>query len=595
MDKHGSVGDDGFDAYGFRGRNKAAVLFIDVVGYSAMMEADENATHAQWMRARRTIIEPALAHHNGRMIKSTGDGLLATFETARGALGCTFDVHGGFSIQSDDEQRSMRIRASLNMVNYIAEADDIYGEGVNIAARLLGFSDPGGTVVTSTFEEAARASLDFQKADLGFLQLRNIERRVRAYKVAKPDQPPPTTSSRQSHHPSIAVLPMKTIGLDETDLYLADSMVYEIVSLLSSLHEVFVISSATTMNLSGDQTDRIGIAAQLGVQYLLMGRIMKAGEDLHVMVELSDTDRNVVIWTDRFEFGPGRLFDVQSRIAREVSYALLPRIRQSELNRFSEIPTEVFDAYGCMIRGMYHLYRLTKADSNQAKIFLDRALELDPHFADAHALTAKWYILRIGENQSSNPKDDSRKALEHARLALKSDSTHSMALALYGHTLSFLFREYDQALGAFETALATSPNSAIAWGLSAPTFCYLGQGAEAIARGRHALALSPLEPFAYFYRSILTTAHYVNEDYEDAVHWGWRTFGSAPTLMPNLRGLAAALAANGEITDAHRISEEILKLDPSFRVGSFTAWYPIRDSDLLDRLDAHLRAAGLPA
>ncbi|MEQ8332023.1 tetratricopeptide repeat protein [Nisaea sp.] len=576
------------------GRTRAAVLFIDVVGYSAMMEADENATHARWMGARRNIVAPALEDNKGRMVKSTGDGLLAIFASADRALKCAFDVHDGLSALRSNASPTMRIRASVNLVDYIAEKDDIYGGGVNIAARLLGFSDPGGTVVTASVEEAARSSIDFQKTDLGFLQLRNIERRIRAFKVVKSGQPLPSASGRQGYQPSIAVLPMKAIGLDEADAFIADSMVHEIVSLLSSLREVFVTSSATTLTLSGDQSDKLGIATQLGVQYLLMGRLMKSCGSFHVMVELSDTDRNVVIWSERFEFGTGSLFEVQQRIAREVSYALLPRIRQSEVQRFSGVPTEIFDAYGCMVRGMDHLYRLTPADSRQAKAFFERAIDLDPNFADAHAITAKWYILNVGESKSTDQAQDSRKALEHARRALEIDPTNATALALYGHTLAFLFGEFDRALGAFETALATSPNSVIAWGLSAPTYCYIGDGEEAIRRARNALALSPLEPFSFYYRSILTTAHYFNGDYEDAVSWGRRTYGNAPKLMPNLRSLAAALSANGEVEEAKRIGRKILELDPRFGVDAFLDWYPLQDPDRRAVFRTHLLAAGLP-
>ncbi|NKB55972.1 MAG: hypothetical protein GKS00_06520 [Alphaproteobacteria bacterium] len=581
-------------SYGEFSRHRAAVVFIDLVGYTTLMEQNEDATHAHWMAMRVEIFEPNIEFYQGEIVKSTGDGLLITFNDTPGALNFAFKTQTDLSLARERRYSDMHVRTTVNLVDLIRENDDVYGEGVNIAARLLEFADPGGTVITASVEEEARDFVEFHKVDLGFLKLRNIERRVRAYKVSRLDEPEPKAVRPRGHQPSIAILPMQTFGIEEKDSYLADSMVYEIVASLSSLQEVFVTSSTSTLLLSSDNLERTGIAHRLGVQYLLNGKILRVREDLHMLVELSDTDRNVVIWTNRFEFKLNDLFEIQKQVAEQVAYALLPHIRQAELLRFRRKSGEVTDAYGCLLTGMDYLYRLSDKDFTIAKSYFDRAIKIDPTFSEAYAMMAKWHILHVGENQSDDIRSESLKALELSKQALEFNSSNALALSIYGHTLAFMFAEYEQALESFEKALAVSPNSAVSWGLSAPTFCYIGKGEEAIARARHALALSPLERFAYFYRSTLTTAHYINGDFEEAVFWGRRTYGTAPNFIANLRGLIASLAAIGEIDEAKSFAEKFLLIDPNFRVGPFLEWYPIKNNHTKRLLAEHLSAAGLP-
>jgi tetratricopeptide (TPR) repeat protein len=209
-------------------------------------------------------------------------------------------------------------------------------------------------------------------------------------------------------------------------------------------------------------------------------------------------------------------------------------------------------------------------------------------------MMAKWYILQIGEGRSGDVLADSREALRFASLALEDSPSDPLALAVYGHTQAFLFGKYDEAIDAFDRAIAASPNSAIAWGFSAPTYCYMGEAAEAIERAKHALALSPLEPFAYFYRTTLTLAHYFNRTYDESVFWGRKTLRTAPRFTANMRPLAASLAALSQLEEAREVGAALLKLDPNFRVRRFCDWYPLKRPEQRALLIEHLLAAGLP-
>jgi adenylate cyclase len=243
---------------------------------------------------------------------------------------------------------------------------------------------------------------------------------------------------------------------------------------------------------------------------------------------------------------------------------------------------------------MYRLYRLDEEDFGASRSLFQKAIECDPSYGTAYAMMAKWYILQVGEGRSGDVRADSREALRFASLALEDNPSDPLALAVYGHTQSFLFAEYDRAIDAFDRAIAANPNSAIAWGFSAPTYCYIGEAGEAIERARHALALSPIEPFAYFYRTTLTLANYFNRCYEDSVFWGRKTMRTAPRFVANMRPLAASLAALGQLEEARQIGAALLRLDPSFRVRRFCDWYPLKCREQRELLVEHLLAAGLP-
>jgi adenylate cyclase len=577
-------------------RRLAAVAFIDVVGYSRLMELDEGGTHRHWMSLRSETIEPLVSLNGGHIVKSTGDGFLLQFNGGLDAVKFALDVQRVIGTQADvvKKGRSLDIRVSAHLCEIISEHDDVFGEGVNVAARLLDFAEPGGIVISGALHERVHQTLPFHVVDLGFLTLRNIERRVRALKIAPLELTPPAPALPRRHQPSIAVLPVRTYGIDPPDGYLAEGIVHEIVASLASLRELFVISSSSTIAISLSLYDRASISHVLGVRYLLASTIAHADDGYRLLIELSDTETNSVIWTESFKFSKPQLFNVQQEIAEKVAYALLPHIRLTELHRARRKQPANMDAYDFLLRGMYCLYRLGEEDFGASRTLFQKAIEYDPTYGTAHAMMAKWYILQVGEGRSVDVRADSRKALQFASLALEDSPSDPLALAVYGHTQSFLFAEYDRAIDAFDRAIAANPNSAIAWGFSAPTYCYVGEAREAIERAKHALALSPIEPFAYFYRTTLTLAHYFNCTYDDSVFWGRKTMRTEPRFVANLRPLTASLAALGQLEEAREIGAALIKLDPDFRVRRFCDWYPLKRPEQRALLVEHLLAAGLP-
>ncbi|MCK1734800.1 hypothetical protein IVA79_12715 [Bradyrhizobium sp. 138] len=575
-------------------RRTAAAVFIDVVGYSRLMGHDEEGTHRRWMSMRLDVIEPRVAANGGEVIKSTGDGLLLEFKNPLDAIRFVLGTQLHLANSSSEGGNPLEVRMSANVGEVIAEHDDIYGDGINIAARLQEFAGPGGIVVSGAIHDQVKDSLRYQAAELGFLTLKNIERRIRAFKIAHHELRAPTISVAHALKPSVAVLPLQMLGLEAADAYLAQGIIHDIVASLAGIRELFVVSSTSTLGFTDPSVDPAGVCHRLGVRYLVTGTLTRSGELLRMRVQLIDVDTRSMLWTNQYQAAISQLFDVQEKIATSIAYALLPHIHISELKHAERKIPQSMNAYDLVLQGMYRLYRLGRDDMQLARTLFERALDHDPQYAVAYALMAKWYILHIGEGHTTDFKADSREALRLASRALEFEPSDPMALAIFGHINSFLFAAYDRAIDAFERAIGGTPNSAIAWSLSASTYCYLGDGPRAVARASYGISLSPLDPYAYFYQSALTNAHYTNETFDEAVYWGTKVMASAPQFVANLRLLAASLVAAGSLQRAREVGAAHMRIDPSFSVEKYCSWYPIKQPARRALLAERLIEAGLP-
>jgi len=577
-------------------RKLAVIVFVEIVSVSEPHGHDDCEASLR----RRWLGEGALSRqftiNQGRVVKETEAGLLLEFDSALNA------VKFALAVQSEQcsqlfrtaEEMTTSIRIAANLGDISIRNGEAYGDGVTVAARLLSHCAPGEIVISAIVRDQVQDQPDLQVLDLGFLTLKSIERRVRAFKISSRKLVAPASVPARNHQPSIAVLPLRTLGVDPPAAYFSEGIVHDIVSCLASVQEMFVVSSTSTVGISANPSDVSSVCYRLGVRYLLTGSISQAEQRLRVRVELSDADNRSVIWTDRYEFGHLELFNIQETIAMKVVYALLPRIRFVELQRAIRKAPENLDAYDLLLQGIYSLYRLQEDDFETSRTLIRKALDHDPEFATANAMMAKWYILLVGEGRSKNVVADSQEALRYATLALQENPSDPLALSVFGHTQSFLFAQYNRALEAFDRAITTSPNSEIAWGFSAPTYCYIGEGETAIERAEHALALSPLEPFAYYYRSALTLAHYINGTFDESVFWGQKTMAEAPRFTANMRPLIASLVALERMEEARTVAAEMIKVDPGFSIDRFCRWYPLKQTEERQRLARRLRRAGLP-
>ena len=577
-------------------RRLAAIAFIDIVGYSILMARDETRTHQRWMAVLDEIVNPLATQHRGKVVKSTGDGVLAEFPSAFDAVQWAVAVQLAVQQRADGPDSSISLRIAVHIGDIITTEFDVFGDGVNVTARLQEHAPAGGVVLSGAVHDLVRGSLGREVRDLGVLDLKNFENPVRAYSLDPVNQRIEVPQLRVAGKmPSIAVLPLENIGGDPTDDYFCDGCVEDITLSLAGLRELMVISRSSTLAYRGRQPDPREVGRMFGVRYVLSGSLRRFDRSVRVSVELCDTSTGATLWGEKSEVAPAELFDVQDRIVSKIVAGIAPNVRAAELRTAMRKKPENFSAYDHTLRALHIINSLEKNTFMQARDYLQRAMEEDPDFAMPVAWAARWYSLCVGQGWSVDPTADRAKALELAGKAIEQDAHNALALATYGHLQSFLFHNYDNALVYFDRALAACPNHSLAWFLSSPTLSYIGRGEEAIKHADHALRLSPLDRNLFTYYSSLNLAHYALGSYEDAVKWGRLSASENPLYTANLRYLAAALAALDRLAEAQEVSTKIKQREPQFRLNTFEhTLQPFRDPEMSSRYMQHLRKSGLP-
>jgi DNA-binding NtrC family response regulator/TolB-like protein/tetratricopeptide (TPR) repeat protein len=395
--------------------------------------------------------------------------------------------------------------------------------------------------------------------------------------------------------PSLAVLPFRVDGEDESKSYFGDGIVEDIVGSLASLRELLVISRSSTLRYRGGDVDVRVVGRDVGVKYALSGAVRRSGPRMRVSVELAETADGAVVWAQSFDGVSDDLFTLQDQIAARVVNTIAPQVREAELRRALRKRPDSLEAYDCMLRGLALLYRLNPEDFADARTWLEKAIALDPSYAAPYAMLANWHVIQAQQGWSGpDAATNNAEVMRMAMAALQRDSFDAMALALYGHVKSLLRYEFDEAIALFDRALEASPSSAFAWTRSSPTHSYIGATAEAIRRAEEGLRLSPLDPHVFFPHTSLGIAYYVAGEHDEGARWGRKAREENPRYVANLRVLAANLAAAGHTDEAREVGQAMLALAPRFTVGPFVEGYPIRDPGRRDRLARDLRAAGLP-
>ena len=394
--------------------------------------------------------------------------------------------------------------------------------------------------------------------------------------------------------PSIAVLPFRVEGEDQTKGYFGEGIVEDIVGSLASLHELLVISRSSTLRYRGEDVDVRVVGQDVGAKYALSGSVRRAGPRIRVSVELAETTGGSVVWAKNFDGVSDDLFALQDQITGRVVGTIAPQVHEAELRRALRKRPDSLEAYDCALRGLAQIYQLKPADFAEARTWLEKAIRLDPAYARAYALLAIWHTIRVGQGWSSDPAADQAEVLRLSTAAIARDSFDAMALALCGHAKSILRYEFDEAMALFDRALEAGPNSAIAWTRSSPTYAYIGNPREAIRRAEEGLRLSPCDPLIFYAHTALALAFYVAGEHDEAARWGRKAREQNPAYTAHLRLLAASLAAAGRAEEAREAAQALVTAEPGFTVGRFVDGYAIRDPNRRELLARHLRQAGLP-
>ncbi|MBU3740067.1 MAG: tetratricopeptide repeat protein [Rhodoferax sp.] len=581
-------------------RRLAAIAFADIVGWTQLIEHDDAGTAHAWGWLRTQHLEPLARQHGGRVLKLLGDAVViefgSTVESVRWAVG--FQQRLAELRAKNESALEMRIGVSVEDV-LLDDLGDLVGDGVNVAARIQQLASAGEVVLTSAVHDFVVGKLPFTFRDLGLKQLKNRSRSVRLYRIeANPDGPagsaaaPSRSASGFDSRPTLAVLPFRMDGTGDED-YFGQGMTEEIISALAMNRSLLVMARESTLRYKSRTHTSTEIAAETGVRYLIEGSIRRAAQRLRISANLIDATTGWAIWSRSFDGRLDDLFEFQDEIATSVAATVDPHVQQAEISRVRERPTASLNAYDCLLRGLALLHTFDPADFAAAGGMFQRAIDLDPRYAQAHAHLAWWHNLRIGEARSSSETEDRARAVELARRAVALDPNDALVLSVGGHIESFLNRKYQAALDMFGRALARNPSSAWAWSRSATTLAYLGRGEEALERIRRAKHLSPYDPHEFSFCTTEGTAELVSGRYDralDALHEARRL---SPGCKASLRLFIAAAELAGDTELARQQAAELLALEPAFSVTKFGQWYPLQPPHL-ERLLGALRRAGLP-
>jgi adenylate cyclase len=577
-------------------RRLAVILVADVVGSSRLMEADEAYALAAVHAALHEGLIATAAHYGGRVFKTMGDGALIEFASPVAAVTCAREVQQALAERAaaEPEARRVRLRIGINFGDVVVRPDgDLYGDGVNVAARLEPLAAPGGIVVAAKVYEELQGKLALAWEDRGEQALKNIARRVRVYayggetaSAARPAQPLPSRAS-------IAVLPFTNLGGDPEQEYFADGVVEDIITALSRVRWLFVIARNSSFIYKNKSVDTRQIGRELGVHYLLEGSIRKAGQRVRISGQLLEAVTGRHIWADRFDGDLSEIFELQDRITTRVVGAVEPTLRLAEIERAQRKPTESLDAYDLYLRALPAINAYSRTGFEEAEGLLRRAIALDPTYADGLAALAECLVRMTLNGWVADKQASTAEACDLAGRAIAADPENAAVLSVAAWAYSTLGVRFEQSLDLANRALALHPNSVHVRSFCGWVFHYLGDSLRAIEQFEEARRLSPVDPKSYFPMLGLAAAHFFASHFDDTVNLTGRILIEVPSHNVARRYRAAALAHLGRIDEARDVIADLLKAQPGSNLRSARA-SGFRDARMAELYISGLEKAGLP-
>src|SRR5579872_1488117 len=509
-------------------RRLAAILAADVAGYSRMMGADEVGTLAALKALRRPIVDPAIAEHHGRIVKTTGDGMLVEFASAVDAVNCAVDVQGKMTERAAKASGPrIRFRIGINIGDIIIDGDDIFGDGVNVAARVENECAPGGVCLSGNAFEQVRGKTSFAFDDLGEKSLKNIDRPVRLYahRSAGSSAATDTKSAGEApkplllpDKPSIAVLPFQNMSSDPEQEYFADGMVEEIITALSRFKALFVTARNSSFTYKGRSVDVKQVGRELGVRYVLEGSVRKAANRIRITGQLIDAATGSHLWADRFEGAVTDIFELQDQVTESVVGAIAPAIEKAEIDRAKRKPTDNLDAYNLFLRGAAKIYQFGNRQAlEEALLYSRKAAEIDPDFASAYAATAACHVAAKAYGWSAGTPDEVIEVKRLAQRAIALGKDDAWVLTCSGWCLAYFAGDMLAGSSLIDRALAVNSNLADAWHYGGWIKNWLGEREAALERFARAMRLSPVDPQIVAMKAGNAHCYFFLGRYEEAI------------------------------------------------------------------------------
>jgi len=567
------------------------------------MGGDEEGVLARLKAARKSLLDPTIAAHRGRIVKTTGDGMLVEFASAVDAARCAMEVQRGMVEQNATVLPAQRIefRIGIHVGDIIVDDNDIFGDGVNIAARLEGIAEPGGVCISDDAQRQIRGKVDTAFEDMGPQSLKNITEPMRAWRlrmnasgsVAAPIEPPieSTQVLALPDKPSIAVLPFENMSGDPEQEYFADGMVEEIITALSRFKWLFVIARNSSFTFKGKAVDVKEVGRRLGVRYVLEGSVRKASGKVRITAQLIDAATGAHIWADRFERDVTDIFALQDEVTVAVVSVIQPKLLQTEIAMATRRRPENLTAYDFYLRALQQFYLTTREGVAEAIRLAHRALELAPRFGPVAALAGANHMRNVIWGYAADPQLDRKEAVRLSRLALSINDGDPDTLAWASVTSAYMVGDCESEIEMADRAVALNPNSFLAWGCRGQVYRIAGLPEEAVRSFEHAIRMSPVDPRLHLTFAGMGMALIELRRFNEAIVAAKKAQRQSPTYSASYRCLASAFAHLGRDAEAREATARLLETDPAFTISSWVARGGQSNAKLLIE---GLRKAGLP-
>jgi adenylate cyclase len=583
-------------------RKLAAIFAADAAGYSRLMGLDEVETLRR-LSAHRETIDGLIAEYGGRIANTAGDSILAEFPSAVAAVQCAVEVQARLASANEGvpADRRLEFRIGVHVGDVMIRDGDLFGDGVNTAARLQTLAEPGGVCISSAVHEHVRRVLPHRFSDLGPQVAKNIDEPLRAYLLSSGGEAAPATVAAQPRRtkalplpdrPSIAVLPFNNLSGDRDQEYFADGLVEDIITGLSRVRSFFVIARNSSFTYKGRAVDVRQVSRELGVRYVLEGSIRKAGPRVRITGQLIDATTGHHVWADRFDGEIKDIFELQDKITESVVGAVEPSIRLQEIKQARAKPTSYITAYDLYLRALPHFYSMTREGFAEVRKLTNEALSIDPDFTLAKALGA--YIRSISVSQCWHEPDDIRVAVRMAREVLAEARDDPTSLRFAAQVLAYSAKDYESALGAIDRSLYLNPNSAQGYTGGGWVNAYAGRPLIAIDHFERAMRLSPIDPEKGIALSGIGMSHLMLERFEEALTWGASALQEMPNYGSSHRVVIGALVGLGRLEEARTAASRLLEVFPSYTLSLQKEINPWRDEAFAERYVEALRIAGIP-
>jgi TolB-like protein/Tfp pilus assembly protein PilF len=534
-------------------RRLAAILAADVAGYSRLMGEDEEGTLAALKAIRRELGDPKVKEHRGRIVKTTGDGLLIEFASVVDAVRCAVEVQQAMAARNAAVPAAQRLefRMGINLGDIIRDGRDIFGDGVNVAARLEALAEPGGVCISGVVHDQVQDKLDLAFEDMGEQQVKNIARPVHVWhlRLGAKATAPQAPALALPDKPSIAVLPFQNMSGDQEQDYFADGMVEEIITALSRIRWLFVIARNSSFTYKGKAVDVKRVGRELGVRYVLEGSVRKGGGRVRITAQLIEAETGTHLWADRFDGSFEDVFDLQDRVATSVAGVIEPTLQVAESHRAANRPTTDLGAYDLYLRALPVMFRLTKEDLTEAANLLDRAIERDPRYGPALAFASICHMHLAREGRTDDPEVSETRAVALARRALQVAHNDPVTLANGAYALASFGEDIAQMIAVVDRALALNPSYARGWYASGFLNLIAGNAETAVDHVEKSLRLSPRD-YVGVPLIIIGSAHFLARRFELAIENLSSVVRQIPAFPATYRLLAACYAHLGRLDEA---------------------------------------------